>query len=234
MNPVIKALLFAGIVVIAVIVAYMFLKRKTDPPEEAASSTESSPPEPQVLEEIRTHAAKKVKEGFESQEQIVQYVAEYIEDEFKRKDLQPQIEQITSELIEEHRRVQATWATPTDCDKLDKAFANLEQRGIVARQNFACCQNCGHAEIGDEIEKAQKVREVKGYTFYHMQDTESACETGTLYLAYGSLSGKDEDCVAVGHAIVEAIRAEGLAVDWNGTVSKRICVVRMDWKRRRK
>jgi hypothetical protein len=234
MNPLAKAVFVLCVVFIVVMVAYILFRRQTNEPQEDTVPAEAERPTPQLLEGIRIHAARKVKEGFETEEQIVQYVAEYVEDEFKQKDMQPQIKRITAELIEEHRRTQANWAAPTDCDKLDNAFANLEQQGIVARQNFTCCQNCGHAEIGDEIAKVQKVREVKGYTFYHMQDTESACETGTLYLAYGSLSGKEKDSVEVGHAIVKALRGEGLTVNWDGSLSKRICIVKVDWKRRRK
>ena len=75
--------------------------------------------------------------------------------------------------------------------------------------------------------------EVKGHVFYHMQDTEAAAETGTLWLAYGSLAGDEEDSVTVGHAVAEAIGDVGLNVRWDGSLSKRICVTGMEWKRRR-
>ena len=51
---------------------------------------------------------------------------------------------------------QATWPAETDCDRLDKAFADLEQHGIVARQNFSDCGTCGVAEIPAEIDAAKK------------------------------------------------------------------------------
>jgi hypothetical protein len=195
---------------------------------------ESSPLPPELLEDIRMSAARAVKEGFRSEEQIVDGITEMVEDEHKRSDLRPHVARITAKLLREHRRAEATWTTPTDCDRLDVAFANLEQQGIVARQNFTCCQNCGHAEVGEEIEEAQMLQEVKGYTFYHMQDTESAAETGTLWLAYGSLSGDEGDSVAVGRAVAAAIGDVGLTVKWDGSLSKRICVTGMEWKRRRK
>ena len=203
----------------------------TESPEKPV---ENNPLPPQLLDGHPCVRSQGGQRGLPSEEQIVDGVTEMLEDEHKRSDLRPHVSRITAELIEEHRRDQTTWTTPTDCDKLDTAFANLEQQGIVARQNFACCQNCGHAEIGAEIENARKIRKIKGYTFYHMQDTESASETGTLWLAYGSLSGKEDDSLTVGHAIAKAIRAEGLTVNWDGSLSTRICVVKMDWKRRRK
>jgi hypothetical protein len=122
----------------------------------------------------------------------------------------------------------------TDCDKLDKAFAGLEMKGIVARQNFTCCQTCGNAEIGDEIKAFAEKTEPKGYTYYHMQDTESACEYGSLYLAYGTVGGTDDDAVAIGNTIRDTMQEHGLTVEWNGKLDQRICITGLDWKKRRK
>ena len=46
-----------------------------------------------------------------------------------------------------HLADQATWPERTDSDRLTDAFRALDQAGIVAREDFACCQNCGVAEI---------------------------------------------------------------------------------------
>ena len=102
----------------------------------------------------------------------------------------------------------------------------------MARQNFTCCQNCGHAEIHDEIEAASKLAEVRGYTFYHMQDTERAAQGGGVYLAYDALSGGPDAQNSIGHEIVAALRAAGLEPEWNGENSARI-LIPLEWKRRR-
>jgi hypothetical protein len=198
-----------------------------------ATSGGSVPTLDELLAEINSTARRLVKEGFEDEEAVIQDVTEQYESEYRRDDLGPHVARITRERLQEHYRAQASWPTSTDCDKLDSMFANLEQQGIVARQNFTCCQNCGHAEIGAEIAKASKVREVKGYAFYHMQDTERAAETGTLYIAYASRSGMNEDSLAVGRTIVSAIRRVGLNADWDGSLNTRICITGLDWKRRR-
>jgi hypothetical protein len=197
------------------------------------TETPSMIPLEKILEEIQSSVARKVKEGFLDHEEIVEQVTEAVEDEYQRDDLKPHVARLAAKLCQEHRLAQKTWPTPTDCDKLDAAFASLERQGIVARQNFACCQNCGHAEIGEEIEQASQEREIKGYTFYHMQDTETAAEFGSLYLAYGSVTGKEADSLVVGNAVAEAIRGVGLTVKWNGELNQRICIVDLDWKRRR-
>src|SRR5882762_7412606 len=74
-----------------------------------------------------------------------------------------------------HIAQQASWHGPTDCDRLDAAFAALDRVGIVARQHFSCCCTCGAHEIHDEMNQAEKAgTPSRGYTFFHVQDTEHA------------------------------------------------------------
>src|SRR5262245_23929207 len=110
----------------------------------------------EILQEIRSLVAARVTEGFDTQDAIVEQVTQSIEDEHGRDDLEPHVARITAELLEEHRRRQRDWVGPTDCDRLDAAFADLEGQGIVARQNFTCCQTCGHYEIWEEVRAAQQ------------------------------------------------------------------------------
>ena len=186
-----------------------------------------------ILAEIHSYVASRVAEGFDSKEAIIEQATECFEDEHQRDDLGPHAERITVKLLNEHRRAQTQWTFPTDCDKLDKAFAELDRGGIVARQNFTCCQTCGHSEIGDEIKQARAYREIHGYVFYHMQDTEQACASGHLYLAYGSVEEGEEPIANVGKRIVETLQRQGLRTDWNGSHNERVLVVGLDWKRRR-
>src|SRR5262249_19629581 len=139
------------------------------------------------------------------------------------------VERLTREAVQEHRRQQSEWVGPTDCDRIDQAFADLESEGIVARQNFTCCQNCGHYEIGDEIARAEGP--VDGYVFYHAQDTEGAVDGSFLFLAFGATQGGDGAVEAVGRRIVAALERAGLTVDWDGTRSRRIGVP-AEWRRR--
>jgi hypothetical protein len=119
----------------------------------------------------------------------------------------------------------------TDCDRLDAAFSSLERQGIVARQNWTCCQTCGHAEIADAMEEARQSGEVRGYTFFHQQDTDSAVEGYGLWLAYGSTEDDDAATVAIGHSVCNALRDAGLSPTWEGVGSKRIALP-MNWQRR--
>jgi hypothetical protein len=132
-----------------------------------------------------------------------------------------------------HVEEQATWSETTDCDRLDAAFRALDDAGIVARQHFTCCGNCGATEIHGEMDQARKDgQNVRGYTFFHIQDTEYAVRGESLFLSFGSVDGDAQAAIAVGHDVVSALRAEGLHPAWNGRQSNRIGLP-LVWQRRR-
>jgi len=187
----------------------------------------------QALEEMRDHVRRDVAAGFSDPDDIARNAVEMLSDQHDAEELESAAERLTREAIQAHLLAQATWPQTTDCDRLGAAFEELEKEGIVARQNFTCCQNCGHYEIGGEIAAARKAGgEVRGYTFYHMQDTESAVECGGLYLAYAALAQGDDAGVAIGREIVRALQHHRLKTEWDGSSSQRIHVS-LDWKRRR-
>lgn len=125
----------------------------------------------------------------------------------------------------QHLVAQADWDSITDSDRLTLAFTALDVDGIVAREIFTCCQSCGHSEIGGEAPPG-----ARGYAFYHQQDAERAAAGGALFLAYGSF-GAAEDA-QTGAEISASLTRQGLTVDWDGDVAKRIRVP-MRWQRRR-
>jgi hypothetical protein len=183
----------------------------------------------EVLEDLRTHVRERVAAGFDGEEDIIESGVDYLYDEAPEDTLRFYSEQFTREELKIHEAQQATWPEVTDCDRLDKAFAELEESGIVARQNFTCCQTCGNAEIDDELNAAkEKGRTPHGYTFYHMQDTESAVNGAGLYLAYAGKTGGGD----VAREIIAALERHGLKPEWDGSVETRI-LVPIDWKRRR-
>ena len=199
----------------------------SDKPKPAASAEE-------INATLADWVDRKVREGFESRAEIIEEVKEIIDDEYGTGDAAVLVQKETDRRLKEHLQEQASWPGMTDCDRIDAAFSALEARGIVARQNFTCCQTCGNTEIGAEIENFAKKAKPRGYTYYHEQDTEGACENGTLYLAYGTVGGNDSDAVEIGNTICDTLRANGLTVDWSGHLDKRICIAGLDWKKRRK
>jgi hypothetical protein len=192
-------------------------------------------PAPSLADSLGGFVRSRVAEGFMGRDEIIDYAIEAMSDEFDAppEELKVAVEQATDTALASHLVDQAAWPTPTDCDRLEEAFAKLESMGIVVRQNFACCSSCGRAEIWDEIDSEARSRDVTGYTFFHQQDTERVAETGSLFLAFGSVSRDEEAAVGVGNLIVESLVAAGLGPAWNGNPATRIELASLDWRRRR-
>ena len=187
---------------------------------------------------------RSVRSGFRTRNEIIESVAEYADEAVLD---QMDVIAAVDAMIEEHRLEASTWPAETDNDRLDRAFAQLDASGVIARQDFACCQSCGQAEIWDEVDEPAAWR---GYVFFHQQDTERAVEGDGLYLGFGtskhgiktsilgllrprarpaSPSGADE---AIGREIVAALAASGLRARWDGSVATRILVEPFHWRRR--
>jgi hypothetical protein len=177
-----------------------------------------------IPEEVADEARRRVADGFTPIADIVESLIDFFVTEYDEGELQEWAEQAVESSLAAQLAAEKDWPRVTDCDRLDRAFEALEQTGIIARQNFSCCQTCGSAEIRDEGEG-------DGYAYYHMQDTDHAVEGTGLHLAYGPLRS-GVDAVVIGKRVVAALEKEGLTVDWNGSVEKRIWV-NLKWQRRR-
>lgn len=140
---------------------------------------------------------------------------------------------IADQALTAHRGQESEWSMVTDCDRLDAAFAELETIGIVARQHFSCCGTCGAQEIHEEMDQAEKAGlAVRGFTFFHVQDTEHAVAGESLYLSYGAVTRDQVESVAIGHEVVGALQRHGLSPGWNGKIAHRIALP-LVWQRRR-
>lgn len=186
-----------------------------------------------VAKELRDRIRHEIA-GYTPVRDIPSYVLETMEDEadgITKKD----VTSLTKELLEKHRRAQEKWPEVTDHDRLRAAFADLEKQGVVTRENYTCCGNCGAAEMWeDEIPALKKKRkDLRGFVFFHQQDTDHAIEGHGLYFDYSGLDRTDEGTVAVGKLLVKALKDHGLKkVKWNGSPDRRVQVA-LDWKKRR-
>lgn len=185
------------------------------------------------LSELRDTIETDVKAGFANRAEIIDAAIDTLLGDYEYDWIQEQAIRITDELLAQHYAEQRSWTGETDCDRLDEAFSELDRKGIVARQNFTCCQTCGHTEISYEIEKTSETRPVRGYVFFHMQDTESAVRNNYLYMAYGSVSGKEHEAAEIAEEVCKILRKAGLETDWNGSVRTRICIREINWQFRR-
>jgi hypothetical protein len=136
---------------------------------------------------------------------------------------------VTEQALSAHMQAQLEWPETTDCDRLDAAFAELDRVGIVARQHYSCCGTCGSNDIRDEMDRTVTAR---GFTFFHIQDTEHAVGGEFLYLSYGSVTLDRSDAVAIGREVVDTLSRYGLSPAWDGRHVNRIGLS-LTWQRRR-
>lgn len=112
-------------------------------------------------------------------------------------------------------------------ERVRKAFVELRKKNILARMNFMCCQSCAGYQLGDDAKK----RNAKGWVFWHNQDEDSFQRNHTLFIAFtgvdesGAKPKKANKTVTIGRELYDALKAQGLYVDWNGSKDRRIEVV---------
>jgi len=118
--------LVIALVLIAVLFAGCSL-RKSDPTE---SPTEAKPAASQaeIDEFIADWVDRKVREGFETREEIIQGVTEIVDDEYEVSDAETGVTTETDRRLKEHIQSQSSWPDLTDCDRIDKAFATPSLR----------------------------------------------------------------------------------------------------------
>lgn len=188
-----------------------------------------------VWDDIKRQIEVDIASGFEDPETIVDRALEIAEDEAGEASaaaMRPEAERILRAALAAQAAAEARWPAITDCDRLDAAFAALDEKGIVARQHWTCCGTCGAAEIGDEMDAAAAAgRPVRGYAFYHQQDTESAIEGDGVFLNYGATEDGEAAALAVARTIVTQLETSGLKPDWDGDWNRRIHVP-LQWRRR--
>ena len=153
--------------------------------------------------------------------------------------------------LAKHLEAQAKWPATTDCDRLDNAFAELEQKGIFCRQNTGAD---GQAAIEKYLKFPYAFGErpdFRGYVFFLEQDTAFVLEHGLLFLTFGPgataeeildaskesrpdelnrASEIKEATLAVAREVVETLKRHGLNAQWNGLPQERIRIP-MVWRR---
>lgn len=176
--------------------------------------------------------------GFSSRQQIIELAVERHQDDASESELRALARELAGSVFHRHLKSQLGWPLVTDCDRLDIAFALLAEKGIVTRHHFDCDGDEEGEDDEDIIDEMDRViaagHRARGYAFYHQQDTEAVVDGNGLCISFGTGSRDESEQAAlrIGNEVADALRQQGLAVDWDGTWSRRISVW-MDWKRRR-
>lgn len=182
--------------------------------------------------EVRAFVRIQVRSGYVEPSDIPEVTVDYFTGTYpKERVISAATEALEAE-VALLRAEEATWPAVTDYDRLTAAFADIEGRGVLAREDYACCRNCGIKEALVELEEASaEGQSFTGFAFFHMQDTERVVEGGPLMICFGDREGTDGGTEHVGQLVVAALRAAGLRTEWNGSPDSRI-EVHMQWLRR--
>ncbi|WP_017627731.1 DUF6891 domain-containing protein [Nocardiopsis chromatogenes] len=135
-----------------------------------------------------------------------------------REDLRAWLVDLLTREFAAHMAWQEALQGESDGDRLARAFAALNARAIVAREDFSCCRRCGLDEIRSEDHDGEG--EARGYVFYHDQDTRRR----PVYLAYDTPDGSDGSMTALGDEVVAVLTGHGLTVEWDRDPDVRIAV----------
>src|SRR4029453_10638281 len=116
----------------------LFGSRSSSPPAPPANDGEDD-----VLSEVRAQIRRDLIAGFDDTKTIIQSAVEVFESDVEPSILENHARHCFDEELAAHTARQSTWPKTTDCDRLDAAFVALEKSGVISRQHFSCCGNCG-------------------------------------------------------------------------------------------
>lgn len=187
-------------------------------------------------EYIYNSLVSQVRMGFSSTEDIIENVLEEIMmnefgDEIKEAWVRSAIEQEFDQLQKESEH----WKSPTDTDRLVKAFRELCGMNIIALHNAGYTTSDGEAEVV-AVEDELRKRDIQsdGYCFYHEQDLQRAMssEGAGLWIAFQKIDNSDDAVtLAVGQKVVDNLRANGFDVNWAGLVNQKIEIQNFKWQK---
>jgi len=176
-----------------------------------------------ILDAIKVH----VWSGFYDADDVHQMIDDILEDDadeaMLRAVVQPEFEKKVN--------AESTWPAETDCDRLDRVFDNLNNKGIIALQNAGYTMSDGLDDVGEVLHQRGRDN-VIGYCFYHGQDLERAVHGGGIMLAFGDLDDDDTKKLQIAEIVKATVEEHGFSVEWNGDPGTRINVPSIDWKRR--
>ena len=182
--------------------------------------------------EVREEITALVHGGFADVERIVEIIVCEMHEpgDLDEREVQAYTLQCSTALEESKRH----WPRTTDCDRLDHAFDQLEQQGVVCLQNAGYTQSDGYEDVREELRERTDAERFVGYCFFHGQDLARVVQGGGLLLAFGPLNAAQEHSLGleVGQRVMRALAAAGLQAQWDGSFQQRITLPVFDWKSR--
>lgn len=206
----------------------------------------------QELLEIDEEIAEEILEGLwtsilcgdNDQDALVETLCECVEDETDEACDETVARSVVEELLQSRSQHIAQFGEVHS--RLTAAFVELQERGLLALQDFTCCNTCGHYDAAEQMYKEKK----RGYIFFHRQDTESLVYSELTYLRYGanetlkmdpaeweSLDAKDKDkqhCAMVREFVENDLKPVfdkyDIGFEWNGSLDSAMLITNCDYR----
>lgn len=177
-----------------------------------------------------------VRMGFLSLDEIQENIREEIEDNEFEDEISE--EWAFDKIREEYQKLLAEskqWKSPTDTEKLIKAFDALCDENIIALHNAGYTTSEGEYEVV-EVERELQENEVEsdGYCFYHGQDLERAVaiENPGLFIAFQKVDNDDDQAtIEVGKRVAEVLINNDFKIKWDGSARTKIEIPGFKWQK---
>jgi len=177
-----------------------------------------------------------VRMGFLSLDEIQENIKEEIEDNEFEDEISE--EWAFDKIKEEYQKLLAEskqWKSPTDTEKLIKAFDELCDNNIIALHNAGYTTSDAEYEVV-EVERELQENEVEsdGYCFYHGQDLERALsvENSNLFIAFQKVDNSDDaTTIEVGKRVAEVLINNDFKIKWDGSSRTRIEIPGFRWQK---
>jgi hypothetical protein len=194
----------------------------------------------EILKDLQERTRLEVKAGTATKTEILADLTEIMKYDYElsSKDLveaKAKMKEYVTKLLEQHKKEQADFPEVTDCDRLDAAFVDLEQQGVLTAQNAGYTQSDGFDVISEKYSRLTKKQQKAsvGFVFFHQQDLERVLEGKKLLLAFGAGHGDSKQDVEAGKLIQKVLTAHGFKVKWNGKSDTRLEISKFIWQKRR-
>ncbi len=174
--------------------------------------------------------------GFDSKADIIEMAIEQVQDEGLENEISEDWIEHTINLEFEKLELESKlWKSPTDVDRLAKAFDELCELKIIALHDAGYTTSDGEYDVCDvEIELRENGIQSEGYCFYHRQDLERALDPSfkNLTIAFQKVDNEDDIVtLKIGKIVVEVLKNNRFEVNWDETVNQKIEIVNINWQK---
>ena len=114
--------------------------------------------------------------------------------------------------------------------KLENVFTKLSGEGIVAIHNCGFDIEEGVADAFElHVHLLNNKFEAEGFCFYTFEDVEEAILDENLKITFGDFENNENKALKIGKIVVEYLKDENFAIDWDETINNQIKINNFKW-----